>query len=60
MSRKLWVCEHVTNCGKVAHVEVSTDAVNFVLRHVCVLPSEQISGGTAFSGHNIVDVDSKK
>ena len=48
--------EHITDSGKGTHVEVATDEVDIVLSHVCVLSSEQVSGGIAFLGHNIVKV----
>ena len=59
-SRKLWVCENITNSGKGFHVEVATDEVDVVRSHVCVQSSEKVSGGIAFLDHNIVKVNRAK
>ena len=54
--RKLRVCEHITNSGECAHVEVLSNEVDVVLNLVSAQSSEHVSGGIAFLGHNIVDV----
>ena len=48
--------EDIADCGEGTHVEISTDEINFVLRHFGVKELEKFSGSVTFLAHNIVDV----
>ena len=51
----LRVREHVTDSGGGAHVEVATDEVNVVPRHVSVEAAQEECGGITFLGYFVVE-----